>query len=145
VKTRQSIITLFLARFTLSAEEANALSSPEVPVGPTFFAAVDRAQAIRDDCRVLMAGEDSPSRAGFVFFSIQSTLTYSRCFYRLDIMAVTSAHLEKASDRLLRWCSVEFRSMGRDASLEVPDELSEAVRRLRSRPELLSYVHFTAY
>ena len=68
MKTRQSIITLFLARFTLSAEETNALSSPEVPVGPTFFAAVDRAQAIRDDCQVLMAGEDSPSRAGFVFF-----------------------------------------------------------------------------
>jgi hypothetical protein len=55
-------------------------------------------------------------------------------------MAVTSAHLEKACDKLLRWCSVEFRGMGRDASLEVPDELSEAVRRLRSRPELLSYV-----
>ncbi|KAF8470455.1 oligomeric complex COG6 [Russula ochroleuca] len=120
VKTRQSIITLFLARFTLSADEADALSSPEVPVGPTFFAAVDRAQAIRDDCRVLMAGENSPSRAG------------------LDIMAVTSTHLEKAYDKLLRWCSVEFRGMGRDASLEVPDELSEAVRRLRSRPELLS-------
>lgn len=55
-------------------------------------------------------------------------------------MAVTSAHLEKACDKLLRWCSVEFRGMGRDASLEVPDELGEAVRRLRSRPELLSYV-----
>ena len=72
VKTRQSIITLFLARFTLSADEANALSSSEVPVGPTFFAAVDRAQAIRDDCRVLMAGEDSPSRAGFVSFLLNS-------------------------------------------------------------------------
>ena len=30
--------------------------------------------------------------------------------------------------------------MGRDATLEVSDELSEAVRRLRSRPELLAYV-----
>ena len=55
-------------------------------------------------------------------------------------MSVTSTHLEKACEKLLRWCSVEFRGMGRDASLEVPDELSEAVRRLRSRPELLSYV-----
>jgi Conserved oligomeric complex COG6 len=66
VKTRQSIVTLFLARFTLSPNEAEALSSPEIPVGPRFFAAMDRAQAIRDDCRVLMAGEDSPSKAGFV-------------------------------------------------------------------------------
>jgi hypothetical protein len=66
VKTRQSIVTLFLARFTLSPNEAEALSSSEVPVGPKFFAAMDRAQAIRDDCRVLMAGEESPSKAGFV-------------------------------------------------------------------------------
>ena len=140
MKTRQSIISLFLARFTLSADEASALSSSEVPVGPTFFAAVDRAQAIRDDCRVLMAGEDSPSRAGFVSFLFNSISPDLCVFVRLDIMAVTSAHLEKASDKLLRWCSVEFRGMGRDASLEVPDELSEAVRRLRLRPELLSYV-----
>jgi conserved oligomeric Golgi complex subunit 6 len=66
VKTRQSIVDLFLARFTLSADEADALHSPEVPIGPTFFAAMDRAQAIREDCRVLMAGEDSPSKAGCV-------------------------------------------------------------------------------
>ncbi|KAH9032506.1 oligomeric complex COG6 [Lactarius hengduanensis] len=120
VKTHQSIVDLFLARFTLSDDEANALSSSNVPVGPTFFAAMDRAQAIRDDCRVLMVGEDSPSKAG------------------LDIMAVTAAHLEKAYDKLVRWCSSEFRGMGRDASLEVPNELSEAARRLRSRPELLA-------
>ena len=68
VKTRQSIVDLFLARFTLSADESDALYSPEVPVGPTFFAAMDRAQAIREDCRVLMAGEDSPSKAGRVHF-----------------------------------------------------------------------------
>jgi len=68
VKTRQSIVDLFLARFTLSADEADALHSPEVPVGPTFFAAMDRAQAIREDCRVLMAGEESPSKAGCVPF-----------------------------------------------------------------------------
>jgi Conserved oligomeric complex COG6 len=66
VKTRQSIVTLFLARFTLSDDETHALSSSDIPVGPTFFAAMDRAQAIREDCRVLMAGEDSPSKAGCV-------------------------------------------------------------------------------
>ncbi|KAF8266548.1 oligomeric complex COG6-domain-containing protein [Lactarius quietus] len=93
VKTRQSIVDLFLARFTLSVIEANALLSSNVPVGPKFLAAMDRAQAICDDRRVLMVGEDSPSKAG------------------LDIMAVTVAHLEKAYDKLVRWCSSEFRSM----------------------------------
>ena len=70
VKTRQSIVDLFLARFTLSADEVDAFYSPDIPVGPTFFAAMDRAQAIREDCRVLMAGEDSPSKAGRVHFSV---------------------------------------------------------------------------
>ena len=65
VKARQTIVDLFLARFTLSDEETNALSSSNVPVGSTFFATMDRAQAIRDGCRVLMVGEDSPSKAGY--------------------------------------------------------------------------------
>ncbi|KAI0263475.1 oligomeric Golgi complex subunit 6 [Gloeopeniophorella convolvens] len=120
VKARQSIVNLFLARFTLSEDEANTLSASDTPVGPVFFAAMDRARAIRDDCRVLMAGEDSPSKAG------------------VDIMAATSGHLEKAYNKLFRWCSSEFRNMGRDAALEVPNELSEAVRRLRDHPELLA-------
>ncbi len=138
VKTHQSIVDLFLARFTLSDDEANALSSSNVPVGPTFFAAMDRAQAIRDDCRVLMVGEDSPSKAG-CDFALPSHPLYNLLHdNRLDIMAVTAAHLEKAYDKLVRWCSSEFRGMGRDASLEVPNELSEAARRLRSRPELLA-------
>jgi hypothetical protein len=138
VKTRQSIVDLFLARFTLSDDEANALSSSSVPVGPTFFAAMDRAQAIRDDCRVLMVGEDSPSKAGCDLALLPFTARSYTMDNRLDIMAVTAAHLEKAYDKLIRWCSSEFRSMGRDASLEVPDELSESTRRLRSRPELLA-------
>ncbi len=106
---------------------------------------MDRAQAIREDCRVLMAGEDSPSKAGRVHFSICSSHAYPLLMDRLDIMAVTSSHLEKACDKLLRWCSVQFRDMGRDAALEVSDELSEAVRRLRSRPELLAYVAISSH
>ena len=65
VKTCQTIVDLFLTRFTLYDDEAKALSSSNVPVGPTFFATMDRAQAIHDDCRVLMVGEDSPSKAGY--------------------------------------------------------------------------------
>ena len=64
---------------------------------------------------------------------------------RLDIMAVTASHLEKAYDKLVRWCSSEFRSMGRDATLEVSTELSESTLRLRSRPELLAYVALSPF
>ena len=64
ISTRQTIITLFLARFTLTPDEAEAIASREVPVGPRFFAAMDKAERVRDDCRVLMAGEDGPTKAG---------------------------------------------------------------------------------
>ena len=64
ISTRHTIITLFLDRFTLAPDEAEAIASREVPVGPRFFAAMDKAERVREDCRVLMAGEDGPTKAG---------------------------------------------------------------------------------
>ncbi|KAI0064458.1 oligomeric complex COG6 [Artomyces pyxidatus] len=120
VNRRQSIVSLFLSRFTLNENEVQAITSADVPVGSRFFAAMDRTQKIREDCRVLMAGEEQPSQAG------------------LDIMATTSAYLEKGYDKIFRWCSFEFRQMGRDSVLEAGSNMQEAVQRLRQRPELLA-------
>jgi len=64
VETRKSIVDLFLKRFTLSPDEAEAITSRDVPIGKRFFEAVDRTEQIRTDCRVLMAGEDGPTKAG---------------------------------------------------------------------------------
>ena len=119
---RQSIIALFLSRFTLSAEEKAAISSRDVPVGSRFFAAMDKAEKVRDDCRVLMTGDEGDTKAG------------------LDILSATATQLEAAYEKLFRHCTFEFRQMGRDANLDVAPTLVEAVRRLRQRPELLSYV-----
>ncbi|KAI0723862.1 oligomeric complex COG6 [Cerioporus squamosus] len=120
VAVRQSIITLFLSRFTLSADEKEAIASREVPVGPRFFAAMDKAAKIRDDCRVLMTGDEGDTKAG------------------IDILSATATQLEQAYDKIFRHCSFEFRQMGRDASLDVDPAMREAVKRLRQRPELLT-------
>lgn len=64
--TRQSIVIAFLRRFTLSPNDVEAITSREVPVGRRFFTAMDKTEHIRDDCRVLMAGEDGPTKAGYV-------------------------------------------------------------------------------
>jgi hypothetical protein len=64
VEARKSIVTLFLARFTLNDEEVEAMTSRDVPVGTRFFAAMDKTEKIRNDCRVLMSGEDGPTQAG---------------------------------------------------------------------------------
>ena len=122
VAVRQSIITLFLSRFTLSGDEKEAIASRDVPVGPRFFAAMDKAAKIRDDCRVLMTGDEGDTKAG------------------IDILSATATQLEQAYEKIFRHCSFEFRQMGRDASLDVDPSMREAVRRLRQRPELLTYV-----
>lgn len=63
--TRQSIVTAFLQRFTLGPRDVEAITSRDVPVNKRFFAAMDKAERIRDDCRVLMSGDDGPTRAGY--------------------------------------------------------------------------------
>jgi hypothetical protein len=57
-------------------------------------------------------------------------------------MASTSSNLEQGYEKLLRYCSNEFRHIGRDFQLEVSHGLQEAVVRLRKRPELLTLVIF---
>ncbi|KIJ16652.1 hypothetical protein PAXINDRAFT_175933 [Paxillus involutus ATCC 200175] len=120
VENRKSIVMLFLDRFTLSDEEVEAITSREVPVGSRFFVAMYNTERIREGCRVLMSGEDGPTRAG------------------LDIMATTSSYLEQGYEKIYRWCTFEFRRIGRENQLEVSPVMVEAVRRLSQRPELLS-------
>ncbi|KAF5357289.1 hypothetical protein D9758_005832 [Tetrapyrgos nigripes] len=120
VEVKKSIVSLFLSRFTLNEEETEAMVSRDVPVGKRFFDAMDKTERIREDCRVLMAGEEGPTKAG------------------LDIMTSTSSHLEQSYEKIFRWCSHEFLQIGRDSQLEVSVTMREAVRRLRKRPELLT-------
>ncbi|KAF8176766.1 oligomeric complex COG6-domain-containing protein [Pholiota molesta] len=120
VEDKKSIITLFLARFTLTEAEIEALTSRDVPIGQRFFDAMDKTERIREDCRVLMAGEDGSTKAG------------------LEIMASTYAHLEDGYEKIVRYCSTEFRQIGRDSQLEVNSGMKQAVFRLRKRPELLT-------
>lgn len=135
-------MSLFLARFTLSEDDTEAMVSRDVPVDKRFFAAMDKAEQIRADCRVLMVGEEGSTKAGCV----ARPLHYSCSFLSLlrppsmDIMLTTSSLLEQAYEKMFRYCCFEFRQMGgRDAQLDVEPPMREATRRLRQRPELLAY------
>lgn len=61
---------------------------------------------------------------------------------RLDIMAVTSEQMESGYKKIHRWCLFEFRQFTKDTQLEVSPVMSEALRRLGSRPNLLKSVDF---
>ncbi|SGY81921.1 BQ5605_C009g05534 [Microbotryum silenes-dioicae] len=117
---QQSLVHLFLTRFSLTDDELRILTSREIPVGPDLFAAMNKTERIRSDCRALLSGE-----AG------QGTLA------GLDIMEYTSQHLEAAYSKIYKWCTFEARGFGKDV-LEVPSTMRSAIERLRSRPELLS-------
>jgi len=121
IAVKQSIVTLFLSRFTLTDEETEILTSRDVLVGRSFYDTMDKTEKIRQDCQVLMAGEDGPTQVG------------------LDIMSSTSSNLEQAYEKIFRWCSFEFRQMGRDVQVDVSPTMREAITRLRQRQELLRY------
>ncbi|OSD08476.1 oligomeric complex COG6 [Trametes coccinea BRFM310] len=136
IAVRQSIISAFLSRFTLSSSEKEAISSRDVPLGPTFFAAMDKAARIQADCRVLLTASltlPAPSLGGGEDEDGEDRATKAG----RDILAATAAQLEQTYDKIFRWCCFEFRQMGKDASLDVSPTMREAVKRLRERPELL--------
>jgi hypothetical protein len=64
VETRKYIVLLFIDRFTLSDNEVEAITSREFSLGSRFFSAMNKTERIRSDCRVLMSGEDGPTKAG---------------------------------------------------------------------------------
>lgn len=140
VTAKQSIVSLFLSRFTLTEEEVEAMISRDVPIGQRFFSAMDKTENIRQDCQVLMAGEEGPTQAGFVILlNIACPLVN---FCRLDIMTATSSYMEQAYEKIFRWCSYEFRQMAREVQIEVTPTIREGVNRLRQRTELLKQVSF---
>lgn len=68
VEAKKSIIDLFLTKFTLTEEEAGIIKSGDAPIGTRFFQVMDKIDKIRDDCRVLMVGEEGPTQSGCASF-----------------------------------------------------------------------------
>lgn len=120
---QRALLNLFLARFTLTQEEADAIQKRDVPVGSSLFAAMDRVIQIRQDCRALLEGGGKlggGSRAG------------------TDIMALMSNHLDVAHQKLAKYLGFHFRQAPKE-SLDVSRTLRESVHRLArgNREDLL--------
>lgn len=146
--TQQSLVHLFLTRFTLSDAELQALTSRDVPVGPQLFAAMDKTERIRADCRALLSGEAGQgTQAGSALShgpkkrraQAADFVPSTSGLFRLDIMEYTSQHLEAGYSKIFKWCSFESRGFSKDA-LEVSTTMRQAIFRLKSRPDLLEYV-----
>lgn len=115
----QEVASAFLQRYQLSSEELSVLhgSARDSPISPAFFTALQRAQAIHSDCRLLM-------QSGFQTIA-------------LDVMEQMSLYQEAALERLYRWTQSHCRSM---ESNETAALLTEAMACLQDRPVLFKYV-----
>lgn len=84
-----------------------------------------------------MSGEDGSTNTG-CGSALLLTDHRNLSINSLEIMSSTCAHLEQGYEKILRYCSNEFRQVGRDSQVEVNVVMREAVQRLRNRPELLT-------
>lgn len=107
---KQAIVTVFLKRFTLSDREIKAMTSRDVPVGRELFHAIERTEAIRKDCRVLMGGDAAEeAKAG------------------MEIMLQTSQYLDSAFLKLHKYTT--FAARNYTTRPEVLDNVSPTLRR----------------
>ena len=156
-----TLIQTFLARFTLSPAETDALTSRDSgDVGPALFQAMDKVQNIRLDCRALLSGDT---------FVATGDADQEQTKAGLSIMSTTSQYLDSGYAKMTKWaafqvhlivCSInvpisdggyQVRGMAgakedqpaqmalEQAALEsgVSDTMRECIRRLKARPDML--------
>ena len=116
------LLDLFLTRFSLTPAQLDAIESHSEAVGPPLFAAMDRLQEIRSDCRVLLVGQEEGTKAGMRA--------------GMDIMDETAQLVEKSHQKIAKWLHFEMRSFFRE-SIDVGGNVREAVKRLDKREDLL--------
>ena len=61
---QQIAVDRFISQFTLTEEEAESLQSRDIQINSKFFQTMRRAEMIITNARVLMNGEDGPTKAG---------------------------------------------------------------------------------
>ncbi|MCO5586516.1 hypothetical protein L7F22_040456 [Adiantum nelumboides] len=116
------LLDAFLSRFTLTEAQIDAIESRSLPVGPLLFEAMDRIEAIRADCHVLLVGREEGQvggmRAG------------------IDIMDETASLMDKAQTKVAKWLTFELRSTFKEGQ-DVGQNVRESVKRLDQREDLL--------
>lgn len=131
---RQTIADAFMKRFQLTLNEQqllydstteinksefkNAVSVAAITIVPEFFAVLDRLEAIRADCRILLQN-------GY------ETLAN-------DILDEMNVHEECAMERLYRATQHHCRNI--DNGQEIDSLITEAMKRLQERPVLFKLV-----
>lgn len=114
-ETKQRLLSAFSQHFMVPEEELMVLTSGQEPIDERFFDVLARVKQVHHDCEILLGGENQ--RLG------------------LEVMDLSTRHLNTAYQKLYRWIQKEFQTL----NLEDP-RISSSIRRalqvLAERPSL---------
>ncbi|KAJ5286625.1 Conserved oligomeric Golgi complex subunit 6 [Penicillium angulare] len=114
-ETKQELLDAFSKHFLVPEEELVVLNSAEEPVDNRFFDILARVKQVHHDCELLLGGENQ--RLG------------------LEIMELSTRHLNTAYQKLYKWIQKEFQSLNLEDP-RISSSIRRALRVLAERPTL---------
>ncbi|KAL9011779.1 MAG: hypothetical protein Q9173_003408 [Seirophora scorigena] len=115
LEKKKQLLDAFNNHFILSDEELMVLTSATEPISERFFALLARIKQVHSDCRVLLGSENQ--RLG------------------LELMDMSSRHLNSGYQKLFRWIQKEFKSLDLE-NPQINAFIRRSLRTLAERPTL---------
>lgn len=114
-ETKQRLLDAFSEHFLVPQEDLGVLTSAEEPVGERFFDVLARVKQVHHDCEHLLGGENQQ--------------------LGLEIMELSTRHLNTAYQKLYKWIQTEFQSLNLEDP-RISSSIRRALRVLAERPTL---------
>lgn len=114
-ETKQRLLDAFSKHFLVPEEDLMTLNSANEPIDDRFFEILARVKQVHHDCEHLLGGENQ--RLG------------------LEVMELSSRHLNSAYQKLYRWIQKEFQSLNLEDP-RISSTIRRALRVLAERPSL---------
>ncbi|KDN53061.1 oligomeric complex COG6 [Tilletiaria anomala UBC 951] len=135
---QHALVSLFLERFTLTADEELLVRSKDLEVSQALFKVMDRLEQIRKEAKLLLGGSVTDEVSTSPENGKRTTGASGGIRAGIDVMDTTASQLNAAYAKIARWLSFEFRQPVREG-MEVSARMKQAVQRISSagREDLL--------
>lgn len=114
-EAKQRLLDAFSKHFLVPEEDLMVLTAAEEPIDDRFFDVLARVKQVHHDCELLLGGENQ--RLG------------------LEVMELSSRHLNTAYQKLYRWIQKEFQSLNLEDP-RISSSIRRALRVLAEKPTL---------
>lgn len=114
-ETKQQLLDAFSKHFLVPEEDLMALTAAEESIDDRFFDILARVKQVHHDCELLLGGENQ--RLG------------------LEVMELSTRHLNTAYQKLYRWIQKEFQSLNLEDP-RISSSIRRALRVLAEKPSL---------